>query len=121
MILIDRMLPVTIRGHGHLRVVLWIDQLPHLVLVAPDRIGIPSDELVDIHSLDHQKLRTPDPLLLAIDEYGHGLFLAPSFLGSLLGGDFPLPLAHRNLTLFRSCDAPEELSGIQLISAEDCY
>lgn len=51
-------------------------QEPKLVLMKPDGIGIPGDEVVRIHAINRG--RTRDSFLFPVDKENHGL--APSFL-----------------------------------------
>src|SRR5437016_4918682 len=69
-----------------------VNILPQPVLMEPNRVDIPSDELIDIHAV--YLLRPPNPLLLSVDENHHELFsslLACPLLGS---SQFSLTLSH---------------------------
>jgi hypothetical protein len=65
---------------------------PQAILMQPNRIGVPPDELIHIQTVNRR--RAPDLLLLAIHEYGHELL--PSLLASalLFFSQFPLRLSH---------------------------
>jgi hypothetical protein len=58
-------------------------QLPHLVLVEPERVGVAADELIQRQAVDRR--RPLHTLLLAVDEDNHEL-LAPFLPRALLGG-----------------------------------
>ena len=68
---------------GSSRVVDLDHALPHLILMQPNGIRISSDELIHLHSIDGG--RSPDSLLLSMDENGHEILLS-LFLRCLLGG-----------------------------------
>jgi hypothetical protein len=76
-----------------------IHQLPHLILVQPNRIRVPSDELVDRQTVD--LLRSRHSFLLAIDEDRHVLPFPFPPLPLFSRGQLAFPLWHE-LTLLDS-------------------
>ncbi len=66
--------------------------LPHLILMQPDGICVPSDELVHIHAVNGW--RSLDSLLLSVDEDGHVLLLPPFPFCLLSSSEFSFTLCH---------------------------
>jgi hypothetical protein len=75
------------------RLIIFLNHaLPHPVLMKPDRVCVPADEFVHIHSVYSR--RTFDSLLLSVDKNSHGFFATPPPLCFLGCCQFSFALGH---------------------------
>jgi hypothetical protein len=66
--------------------------------VKPDRVGVSTNEFIDLQTLDGRG--TFDPLLFPMDEDGHVFFSAPPLLRLLGSAKFSLRLFHNGSIFF---------------------